>query len=88
MSVKLNLHNLLREVAKKSSFLSVRANNRGRVNRCATEEKITFFKVRKKVPLATKRRGGGAKGLSGRTTKKITFFAASLTWVYYRLNRL
>ena len=29
--------------------------------------------------MATKPRGGGSKGLSGRTTKKITFFAASLS---------
>ena len=29
--------------------------------------------------MATKPRGGGAKGLSGRATKKRTFFAASLT---------
>ena len=33
-------------------------------------EKELFFKVRKKVPLATK----PAKGLSGRATKKRTFF--------------
>ena len=41
-------------------------------------KKELFFKVRKKVPTATKPRGGGAIGLSGRTTKKRTFFAASL----------
>ena len=28
--------------------------------------------------MATKPRGGGTNGLSGRATKKITFFAASL----------
>ena len=29
---------------------------------------------RKKIPMVTKPRGGGGKGLSGRVTKKITFF--------------
>ena len=29
--------------------------------------------------MATKSRGGGANGLSGRNTKKRTFFAASLS---------
>ena len=37
-------------------------------------EKKTFFNVRKKVPLATKPRGWGAKGLSGRVTKIIIVF--------------
>ena len=41
-------------------------------NACATKEKGTFFNVRKKVPMATKPRGGGAKGL-----KNLNFFAAS-----------
>ena len=46
------------------------------MNGCATKEKRTFFNVRKKVPMATKPRGRGAKGLSGRATKKKkrTFF--------------
>ena len=35
--------------------------------------KKLLFNVRKKVPIATKPEGGGAKGLSGRDTKKITF---------------
>ena len=38
-------------------------------------KKELVFNVRKKVPIATKPRGwGGAKGLSGRATKKKTFF--------------
>ena len=45
----------------------------GRLNGCANKEKRTFFYVRKKGPMATK-----PKGLSGRDTTKITFFAASL----------
>ena len=40
--------------------------------------KITFFKGRKKVPMAAKPEGGGVKGLSGLATKKRTFFVASL----------
>ena len=36
------------------------------------------LQLRKKIPMATKPRGGGGEGLSGRATKKITFFAASL----------
>ena len=36
--------------------------------------------------MATKPRGGGAKGLSGRATKKGTFFAASLRYMNYVLN--
>ena len=47
---------------------------------CVTKEKRTlkkmFLKKIPKVPTATKPRGGG-KGLSVRTTKKRTFFAAS-----------
>ena len=35
----------------------------GRLNRCATKKKITFFNVGKKVPKATKPRGGGLKAL-------------------------
>ena len=42
-------------------------------------EMNSFFNVWKKVPMATKpREGGGDKGLSGKATKKRTFFAASL----------
>ena len=37
-----------------------------------------FFNVRKNVHMATKPGGGGLKGLSGRATKKRTFFVASL----------
>ena len=48
------------------------------LNGCATKEKKNFFDVRKKVPKATKPRRG-AKGLSGRATKKRSFFAASLS---------
>ena len=32
--------------------------------------------VRKKDPMATKPKGGGGKGQSGRATKEITFFGA------------
>ena len=35
----------------------------GRLNGCATKEKRTFFSVRKKVPVATKPRGGGLNAL-------------------------
>ena len=49
-------------------------------------KKEPFFIVRKKVPIATKPRGGGAKGLIGRATKKRTFFVASLT--KYPISRL
>ena len=42
---------------KKSSFLSGQATKRGgELNGCATKEKVTFFNVRKKVPMATKKR--------------------------------
>ena len=62
----------IREATKKCSFLSGRANKRGgRLNGCVTKEKRFFFNVRKKFLW-----WGGAKGLSGRATKKITFFAA------------
>ena len=33
----------------------------GPLNGCATKEKGTFFNVRKKVPMATKPRGGGGE---------------------------
>ena len=33
-----------------------------------------YFETKKKVPLSTKPRGGGAKGLSGLSTKKELFF--------------
>ena len=64
---------------KKSSFLIGRATKR-QLNGCATKEKDNFFNVRKKVPMGTKPMGagGGTKGLSGRATKKRTFFAASI----------
>ena len=63
---------------KKSSFLSGRATKRGwGLNGCATKEKRIYF-LMFLWPLS---RGGGAKSLSGRATKKITFFfAASLTY--------
>ena len=64
----------LREAASRN-FLSGRATKRGEgLNGCATMEKYVFFYVRKKVPMATKPRGRGAKDLSGRATKKRTFF--------------
>ena len=48
----------------------------------------TFFNVWKKVPMATKPRGGGALDLSGRATKKRTFFAASprIKKNYFRIS--
>ena len=45
----------VKEAAKKSSFLSGRGEG---LNGCATKEKRTFLNVRKKVPMATKPRGG------------------------------
>ena len=48
--------------------------DRGGAKRVCHKGKITFFTIRKKVPMANKPRGGGTKGLSGRATKKITFF--------------
>ena len=63
----------VREAAKKVLFLGAGPLRGGwGLNGCATKEKRTFFNVRKKVPKAS-RPGGGAKGLSGRATKKITF---------------
>ena len=63
--VKLGLHTLYND------FLPGRATKRGGgLNRCATKEKRTFFfNVRSKIPMATK-----PSGLSGRATKKRTFF--------------
>ena len=43
-----------------------------------------FFNLRKKVPMGTKPRGRGAKGLSDRATKKRIFFAASLSKKIHR----
>ena len=64
----------IREAAKeKSSFLSGRATQRGGgLTGVSLRKKELFYYARKKAPMATKPRGG-AKGLSGRTTKKITF---------------
>ena len=48
-------------------------------------KKEPFFNVREIVPMATKPKGGGellVKGLSGRATKKITFFFTSLNFTY------
>ena len=42
-----------------ASLQKRRGNDRGGLNGCTTKEKITFFNVRKKVPMATKPRGGG-----------------------------
>ena len=56
----LNLMYFLRGTAKKSSFLSGRATKRGGgLNGFATKKKITFYKCKQKVPMATKPRGGG-----------------------------
>ena len=71
----------LREAAKKSSFLSGPLRGGGGYTGVPLRKKERFFlNARKKVPMATKPRGGGvgAKCLSGRETKKIIFFAASL----------
>ena len=60
---------------KKSSFLSDRATKRRRgLNGCATKKTRFFFNGRKKVPLATKPRGGEAKALVTGQLRKITFF--------------
>ena len=59
-------------------FLVVGPLRGGGVNPGPLREKPLFFEHYKKVPMTTKPRGGG-KGLSGPTTKKNTFFAASLT---------
>ena len=48
------LLSIVREAAKKSSFLS----GGGGLNGCATKDKRTFFY---KVPMATKLRGDGLK---------------------------
>ena len=59
----------------------------GGLNGCATKEIRTFFKnVRGTVPMATKPRGGGAKALSGRPTKKTFFLAATLEFQSYNWN--
>ena len=68
----------IREAAKKSFVLSGRATKReGGLNGCATKEKRLFFNVKKKVPMATKPRGGGLKAIVAGPLKK-TLFAASL----------
>ena len=79
----------VREAAKKVLFLVAGPLRGGEVNGCATKEKRTFFNVRKKVPMATKPRGGGAKGLSGRATKKITFcgFPYSRGIFFFSVNK-
>ena len=54
-----------------------------RSKRLCHQGKKNLFYVRKKVPMATKPRGGGgANGLSGRATDKRTFFAAILRRAY------
>ena len=64
---------LLREAAKKNYFLSGRATKRGGgLNGCATKGKRTFFLMQGKKFLWPPSRGGEAKGLSGRATKKLT----------------
>ena len=54
------------------------------VNRCATNEKITFFNARKKVPMATKTRGGGGglKALVGWPLRKELFLRLPLQTEY------
>ena len=49
---------ILREAAKKN-FLVAGPLRGGGLHGCATKEKRAFFNVRKKVPMATKPRGGG-----------------------------
>ena len=63
---------LVRKAAKKVLFL-VTGPLRGRG--CATKEKRFFLMKGKKFLWPLSRGGGGAKGLRGRATKKITFFA-------------
>ena len=59
---------------KKKYFLSGRATNRGKgLNGCATKEKRTFLMEGKKFLWPLSRGVRGAKGLSGRATKKEFF---------------
>ena len=51
---------------KENSSLSGRATKREwGLHGCATKEKITFFNVKKKIPMATKQ-GGGLRALVNR----------------------
>ena len=67
---------MLREAAKKVRFLVAGPLvGEGGLNGCATKEKRTFSLMEgKKFLWPISRGGGGPKGLSGRATKKITFF--------------
>ena len=69
---------ILWEAAKKVIFLVAGPLRGGGLNGCATKEKITFFNIRKKVPMATKPGGGGLKALVAGPLRKELFFAASL----------
>ena len=60
---------IVREATKKVLSLVAGPLRGGKgLNWCATKEKITFFNVRKKVPMVPK-----LKALCGRATKKRTF---------------
>ena len=50
----------VREAAKKVIFSVAGPQREGGLNGCATKEKELYFDVRKKVPMATKPRGGRA----------------------------
>ena len=66
----------IKEAAKKVIFFSGPGQDGAGWGVARPLRKITFFNVRKKVHNG--RRRGGGTGFSGRITKKITFFAASL----------
>ena len=74
----LKLHRSLGKPQKKVLFLVARPLKGRGGNGCATKEKRTVFNVRKKVPMATKPRGGGLKALVAGHYEN-NFFAASLT---------
>ena len=63
----------IKEAAKQFFFLVAGPLGGGVAKRVCNWGKKYFFNVKKKVPMATKPRGGGAKGPIGRATKKRTF---------------
>ena len=58
---------------KKVIFLVASPLRGGKLNGCATKEKRTFCNVRKKVPIASKPRGGGLMTLVARPLRKDSF---------------
>ena len=74
---------IFREAAKKVICFSGPAIKRGEELRVWLLRKITCFEARKKIPKKLWSLSS-SKGLSGRATKKITFFADSLTWLAWQ----